>query len=230
MNKKEAVIEVAPDPRARETASLARKAKNVLKRRKAACRKLGIVETERLLYSAQAAADALGISVGMVRKHIKPDDYAQNPYYRYAGAPVGLYDPISLVKASRRKVIVEACERYARRSAAAAKAVQTRENNMIDEMVAAEITIVPGKTTEQILSLARATHGGNYRGDPGEFYWTNRTARNCIRHNLTNYEELWGICNRGETGRAAYEILRTRVDLLIAETYPQFIGDEDAQP
>jgi hypothetical protein len=42
-----------------------------------------------------------------------------------------------------------------------------------------------------------------------------RTARNCIRHNLTNYEQLWERINRGWTGAPAYQILRTRVEALL---------------
>lgn len=203
---------------------------SIIEQRKAACRKLGIDETERLLYSAKAAADALGISVGMVRKHITPDDYAKNPYYRQAGAPVGLYDPIALVKASEKTAIIEAKARYARRKASAEKATATRQANMAAAMMEAEIEIIRGKTAQQIRQLAIATHGGNYRGDPGPFVWNNRTARNCIRHNLTNYEQLWSICNRGYTGAEAYNILRARVDALVDEAYPQFAEDEDANP
>lgn len=88
------------------------------------------------------------------------------------------------------------------------------------------VRIIRGKSTDEIRSLARATHGGNYRGDPGPFVWSNRTARNCIRHNLTNYEALWSLCNRGYTGTTAYEVLRARVDDLVDEAYPQFVEDD----
>jgi hypothetical protein len=59
-------------------------------------------------------------------------------------------------------------------------------------------------------------------GDPGEFHWSNRTAVNCILHNLA----LWKIINRGKTGEEAYELLRERVDELIAEAYPQYFGGD----
>jgi hypothetical protein len=61
---------------------------------------------------------------------------------------------------------------------------------------------------EAIYDLAQATQGGNYEDDSGVFYWSNRTARNCIRHCLTNYEVLWGLINRGDTGRLPYQALR----------------------
>jgi len=108
------------------------------------------------------------------------------------------------------------------RKDAAASGVRTKIENMNQGMRTVEITIVRGKTRAEIRDLAAATHGGNYAGDPGEFYFDDRVARNCIRHNLTNYEELWSLCNRGDTGREAYKILRERVERLIDEAYPEF--------
>ncbi len=109
-----------------------------------------------------------------------------------------------------------------RRKASARRAVHVREANMVRRMEDVEITIQGGWTEDQIRALALRTHGGNYQGNPGPFTWSARTARNCIRHNLTNYEMLWGLCNRGATGREAYEVLRRRVDALIDTTYPEF--------
>jgi hypothetical protein len=90
----------------------------------------------------------------------------------------------------------------------------------------AKLTIVRDVSTDEIRRLAFATHGGNYRGEPRPFVWSNRAARNYIRHNLTNYEELWEMCNRGETGQEAYDILRRRLDHLIDQAYPQFAGND----
>jgi hypothetical protein len=107
-----------------------------------------------------------------------------------------------------------------RRVDAAKKAVKTRAKNMMEYMRTVEITIERGWPENEIHDLALSTHGGNYQGDPGPFDFSNRTARNAIRHCLTNYEDLWSECNRGETGSGAYEILRQRVDALIREAYP----------
>jgi len=93
---------------------------------------------------------------------------------------------------------------------------------MVELVEKAEITIQRGWTDKQIENLAQVTHGGNDSGDPGEFCWSNRAAVNCIRHNLTNYEALWKLINRGDTGQEAYELLRERVDELIEEAYPQY--------
>jgi hypothetical protein len=54
------------------------------------------------------------------------------------------------------------------------------------------------------------------------FLWSNKKARNAIRHCRTNYEEQWAKINRGQTGEEAYNILRERVDELVDEAYPQF--------
>ena len=100
---------------------------------------------------------------------------------------------------------------------------------MVKAVELASITIVRGKSRDEIRKLALSTHGGNYRGDPGPFTWPGRVARNCIRHCLTNYERLWSLTNRGETGRGAYETLRARVDDLISEAYPWVVAMEQAE-
>jgi len=113
-------------------------------------------------------------------------------------------------------------EQATKRALASQKAVATRKKNMEDSVENAELTIVSGLSDDEIRRLAISTHGGNYAGDPGEFHWHNGTARNCIRHNLTNYEQLWSLINRGPTAQYAYQILRARVDALVDETYPQY--------
>jgi len=118
-------------------------------------------------------------------------------------------------------------EQAARRSEAAAKGVETRIANMEEAARTCELWIQEGLSDDDVYPLAQATHGGNYRGKPGEFNWCFRTARNCIRHNLTNYEHLWGLINRGDTAQNAYDILRHRVDALVNATYPRYAIDEE---
>jgi hypothetical protein len=81
---------------------------------------------------------------------------------------------------------------------------------------------VRGYTPEQVSEVALATHGGNYRGEAGEFHWSNKVARNTIRHNLTNYERLLRCINRGETAEFAYRVLRACTDELVDEAYPEY--------
>lgn len=117
-----------------------------------------------------------------------------------------------------------------KRREAANRGVATRIDNMVNAIESAELTIIANQTNEQIYQLALSTHGGNYLGDPGEFYWSNRKARNVIRHCLTNYESLCRLINRGPTAEEAYYLLRERVDALVDETYPQFAeGAPEAQ-
>jgi len=113
-----------------------------------------------------------------------------------------------------------------KRSEAALKGMQTRIANMEKAARTCEIWIREGLSDDQIHSLAIATPGGNYAGKPPEFNWCFRTARNCIRHQLTNYEELWQLINRGDTANNAYTILRERVDALVRKTYPRYAIDE----
>jgi ribosomal protein L32E len=126
---------------------------------------------------------------------------------------------------SQDQVVEIDSEQAKKRSEAACKAVMTRTENMERRAAESEIKIVRGKTNEEIFELALRTHGGNYLGDPGPFHWSNRAARNAIRHKLTNYEALWALCNRGYTGGGAYTILRERFDAVVDEAYPQFAED-----
>lgn len=122
-------------------------------------------------------------------------------------------------------VFLSALNKTKQRRLSSEKAVATKINNMISEMETANIEIVAGKTHREIRNLALDTHGGNYMGDPGPFHFDNQVAINCIRHNLTNYEELWQLCNRGKTGKTPYSILRKRVDDLIRKTYPKYFRE-----
>ena len=149
------------------------------------------------------------------------DDERENQIYKCA-SPMKFYLKARAKKIERSKKFVAWLAASESRKASAAMGVITKITNMEEHIREARITIVAGKTTQEIEHLALMTHGGNYRGDPGPFFFNNRTAVNCIRHNLTNYESLWSLINRGYTGERAYEILRDRVDALVLETYPQF--------
>lgn len=122
----------------------------------------------------------------------------------------------------RTRVVAIDAKEAKRRSETARKAFETRIKHMEQAVEESELTIIAGKSNEEICDRAFDTHGGNYQGDPGEFIWSNRKARDTIRHSLTNYESLWGLINRGPTAKFAYQILRDRVDTLVDETYPQF--------
>jgi hypothetical protein len=126
---------------------------------------------------------------------------------------------------SQEQVVPIDPEKAVQRSQAARKGVTTRIVNMVEAVETAELKITSGWTDQQIYESALNTHGGNYLGDPGEFIWSNKKARNTIRHCLTNYEALWRLVNRGPTAECAYSILRDRVDALVEETYPQFAVD-----
>jgi len=115
----------------------------------------------------------------------------------------------------------------AKRSEAAFKGVETRIANMEEAARTCDLWIHEGLSDDEIYTLALATHGGNYAGTPREFNWCYRTARNCIRHQLTNYEQLWGLINRGDSATYAYTILRSRIDALVNKTYPRYAIDEE---
>jgi hypothetical protein len=154
----------------------------------------------------------------------EPDDTEEYlvPGYRSVWRERHLFSFEQVVKVDKKEA--------KKRSAAAEKGVQTRIENMYRKMETVKLTIVRGKTNSEIYELARRTHGGNYMGDPGEFYWSNRKARNAIRHCLTNYEAQWAAINRGITAQAAYAKLRSRIDDLVDEAYPQFAEGEPEVP
>jgi len=153
-----------------------------------------------------------------------PDDTRPNPFYNEGGQmKFWLKSRVHRMEKTKRFLAWKVGS--ADRSYAAMCAAETRTERMVEAIEQAEITIERGWSDEAIRQLAIRTHGGNYAGDPGVFVWSNRTARNTIRHCLTNYESLWRKINRGKTGRPGYERLRARVDALIDVEYPQYRED-----
>jgi hypothetical protein len=73
-----------------------------------------------------------------------------------------------------------------------------------------ELTIVAGKTTQQL----RALYVGPARA------WSSHEARNVIRDHLTNLKAL-------STRTRDPSDLRERVDLVIDATYPEYQSDDD---
>jgi hypothetical protein len=184
------------------------------------------------LYSVPELKDR-GWTDAAIRRFLpsEPDATRRNPMYRRAGAPMRMWLASLVEQAEETESFRTWLKQSEKRKMAALKAVLTREENIEQRVRNADITIRAGMSNKDIYRLALNTHGGNYAGDPGEFYWSSRTARNCIRHNLTNYEALWALINRGETGRAGYDLLRKRVDALIDATYPQFAeGQPEVAP
>lgn len=154
----------------------------------------------------------------------EPDSTYPNPHYR-SGPPVKLWTLSRVEAVEQSEEFLEWKANADKRKRAAQAAVRTRAANMVERMRKAEVTIEKGWSFNEVYDLARRTHGGNYAGDPGPFFWSLDKGRNAIRHCLTNYEALWSICNRGETGEEAYRVLRERVDALIDESYPEFTDE-----
>jgi hypothetical protein len=182
------------------------------------------------LYSANDLRERSWTDTAMKRfLPATPDDTRPNPHYSKAGAPMKFWLRSRVHRVEKTKRFLAWQARIKERRAAAQRAVATRTSRMQENMETAELTIQRGWTDEHIRKLAVRTHGGNYAGDPGPFQWSKWTARNCVRHNLTNYEQLWKRINRGQTGQRAYEILRERVDELIDEAYPQFREADESE-
>jgi len=149
---------------------------------------------------------------------VSPDEIL----HRRGGGTINIYRAARVNAAEQSDEFARLLAEAAPRKAAAAKAVDTKMQNMVEHIKTAKLEIIPNKTDSEIHDLAYLTHGGRYQGKLGEFRWSNHVARNCIRHNLTNYEELWDLINRGYTGQKAYDILRKRIDALVDKTYPRY--------
>jgi hypothetical protein len=83
------------------------------------------------------------------------------------------------------------------------------------EMEKAELTIQRGLSNDAIYNLALDSWPDT---NNTAFFWCNRVARNTIRHCLTNYDKI----DPGAAVIGAYSVLRTRVDRLCDEAYPQY--------
>lgn len=189
---------------------------------------MNVLHSRRTLYSTQELKDRGWTATAIGNFLPEPDDERDNPHYKSA-APMKFWLRRRVHRSEKTKRFLQWKEGLAKRRASSQKAVRTRISNMEQRMRDAELTIDATKTTREIYEIARRTYNGNYRGDRGSFYWSHRQAINTIRHRLTNYEQLWDICNRGDTGEDAYFVLRERVDDLISKTYPQF-DEDDVDP
>lgn len=178
----------------------------------------------RRLYSVSELIDR-GWTRSAIEKFLPavPDDLRDNPHYARAGSPMKFWLKGRVYRVEKTKRFLSWKSGTENRKQAAARAVATKVSRMIARTETCQITIQRDRTLKEIYELAWRTHGGNYAGDPGEFRWSRTTAENCIRHKLTNYESLWKIMNRGETGQPAYAVLRERVDALIEEVYGKIL-------
>lgn len=160
----------------------------------------------------------------------EPDDAIPNPKYPHSAAPMKLWLRRRVLRAERTKAFLAWKEGVEKRKDAAQKAVQTRMEYMERSVIEAEIVVVAGYTNKEIHGLASKNPGGNYQGRTSAFCWSKRSAINCIRHNLTNYEDLWALINHGDTAEYAYKELRERIDEAVDVAYSRFIIAADDTP
>jgi hypothetical protein len=150
------------------------------------------------------------------------DAEAPNPNY-VSGPPCKFFEAARVLRAEETDAfklkIVDGATRE-RRSASAAKAVQTRLNNLLRAAEQVEIVVEKGIPREEIERMRFGqTLGGR---DVVSSYLA--TAR----HALTNYDALLAaLANRGEViGEPVYELIRERCDDAVLEAYP-WIADAD---
>jgi hypothetical protein len=179
-------------------------------------------EPHDLYYSVTALRERSWTTTAIDRFLPEPDKLARNSHNSQIPCKLWLKERVHQIeetapfKAWKTKL--------GARAQLAKRGVSSRVESMIAVMGKVEIEIDSDWRTDQIRKAAQAEYLTRQidRGYTTEFFWSKRAARNFIRRRLTNYEALWSLCNRGETGGPAYAILRSRVDALINEVYPQF--------
>ncbi len=210
-------------------------AARLLKRRQAALAKLGATPEDGgrtgLIYSAKKAALLLGVSQASLKAMVEPVDWADNPWYKCAG-PVGLYDPIDLLRVSQQKRCQRAKARCTpERKAAAQRAVETKRKELQRWLDGIEINFeMPTDMTLERLAQdairnrnAVSSEYPNGKPRPGFEYFTYtpgceyedhvwRWMVNYLRHCATDYEALLAE-KAGKVGfPEMYEQLKSKIE------------------
>lgn len=200
--------------------------------RLAAQEQLGMQDPDgRLMYGATTAAKLLGISLQSFKKLVQPCDHTQNPHYK-SGPPVGLYDPIELLRVSKEQKFLEAKARCTpERKASAQRAVETKRKQLEAWLanLKIEFKLSPKTTLVSLAKLAIENRNGASccypDGDPrpnfeeAEFRsgcetepHVRRWMVNYLRHRATDYERILED-KAGRVGfRDMYEKLRAMIN------------------
>lgn len=179
-----------------------------------------------------------GWSDSMIKNILgEPDDYMENPHYKYAAA-MKLWTVKRVQNAERRKVFKEAAAKYAARkngaAEAARKAVETKREKCLNYARTVKIE-VPVMSEKTLLDEAvehynewqdykgryeRIIYGDNKTGYFADTEFLNRISVNYLRHECTEYEEqLYELS--GKVGiQEAHDILKERINQAIFEVYP----------
>jgi len=211
-------------------------AARLLKRRHGALVKLGASPDDGgrtgLVYGKKKAAQLLGLSPGSLESMVEPVDWADNPMYKCAG-PVGLYDPIDLLRVSKQKRCQKAKARCTpARKEAAQRAAETKRKELLAWLEGITITFdVPQDMTlsrlaKEAIDNRNAVSGyypDGFKPRPGFEYFVYtpgcehedhvwRWMVNYLRHCATEYEALLAK-KAGKVGfLEMYESLKSKIE------------------
>lgn len=173
----------------------------------------------------------LGFSDRLIDSLLPEPELRDNPFYRFAGAPMKLWRKDDVDRAMDTDEFREHLKKREKRSQAARKAVETKRKRTMEhvEELIPQIRVQGGWTEEEIRDAARRSHNdweiakGNY-GDLS-FMCTDkptvdRWMVNFVRHELTDYDhELYDM--KGMTGvDEAHDLYHDAVLSAIAKAYP----------
>lgn len=174
---------------------------------------------------------ALGFSDGLIESLLPEPELRDNPFYRFAGAPMKLWRKDDVERAMETEEFKEHLKKHEKRSQAAWKAAKTRRMKTmkhVEELIA-QIRVQDDWTEEEIRDAARRSHNEREvaRGNYGDLSFmctdkptVDRWMVNFVRHELTDYDyELYDM--KGMTGASeAHDLYHDAVLSAIAKAYP----------
>lgn len=159
------------------------------------------------------------------------DRLAPNPMFKKA-APMRLYD-LSRVEETERSGPFQAfLQASTHRKKAAAKAVSTKKQRLLEELASWEI-VIESRPLAQVRSEAIENYNSfnmyRFASKGNDRRFLDRITVNYLRHGLSNYEERLDRLF-GRTGKIeAYLILRRKIMDAIASRYPELAEECERQ-
>ena len=169
---------------------------------------------------------ARGWTEKTIKSLLSPPVPTQNPHYRKA-SPMLLWLETEVLVQEQTEEFKAAKAQKERRSAAAKRSCQTRQQKLLDYVAGIKFTVrFFDKATLKAITIRSKEEWHSYRGDwdfdasTADDLTLQRWMVNFLRHNATDYEscidDLFGMVGK----QAAYELLKYNVLDEIAEKYP----------
>lgn len=175
-------------------------------------------------YYSKTELRELGFTDSMIRDFL-PVELAierPNPYYCNAGAPMKFWPIAYVKKVMRRKTFKERLAKSKKRKEAAAKAVNTKVSKAEEKAheFLEELWINwPSKKVVYRYAIDAQIERGNYDAPTADDETLNRWVRNMVRHEYSNYDQLW-LRFRAQVGiGVAHDIIQEEVNRRIDKHY-----------